>query len=155
MPPAIAAPNVPTKTRIMGGGSSRLAGLLPSMTMDTPTAPKTRPMPTGVPSSMSALRAGHEGERGHGRRSQLLAVPLRGDEDGGAVGADLVDQQLDGLLDDVLHPSDEGDHGVRSLLDALDQIRVQREPGAVTAGHDDHRRHPSMEQIERPSVTAN
>src|SRR5690242_10173846 len=103
----MAAPNVPTKTRIIGAGSSRLVGLLPSITIDRPTAPNTRPTPTGVPSSMSALRAGHEGQGGRSRRSRLVAVPLGGDEDRRAVGADLVDQLLDGFLDDVLDAADE------------------------------------------------
>src|SRR6478672_6911315 len=140
-PPAMAAPKVPTKTSSRAGSMSSAPGLPPSRIIESRTAPKIAPIPPRVPSSMSALQVLDGAQVA---RTWVLGGEPAGDgQDGRAEVTDLVDDLLDRLGHDVLGAGDQRDDGVGGRLDALDEVRVQREGAPVAPGHHDHGRvHP-------------
>ena len=148
--PAIAAPKVPPKTRIIGGSSTMAMGLEPSMIIMKSSDATARTMPIRVAGSMgqrsSRLGNGTTEETagtsvlvvGSGG-AVLAAVHLVGRrEDAGAVLADLLEHLVDALLHHVLGAVDEEGDRVRVRLDPLDQVGVERELLTVQARHTDH-----------------
>src|SRR5215218_2330813 len=149
--PAMAAPNVPPKTRMRGGISTMAMGLEPSMTISASRDPSPSAMPIRVAGSMgSALLSARERDhRGHGcsvgglfvEGGGAVLAPVHlvgGGEDAGAVLADLREHLVHALLHHVLGAVDEEGDGVRVSLDPLDQVGVERELLSVQARHTDH-----------------
>src|SRR3712207_5395514 len=146
----IAAPKVATMTSTIAGRKSSDIGSDPSRTMKTRRATSETTNPIRVAGSTgSALLAGREGDDGGarvgllgtGRRAVGAAVHLvGGGQDAGAVLADLHEDLLHALRDDVLGAVDQEHHGVGVALDPFDEVGVEREPLTVQTGHADHGR---------------
>src|SRR5690348_2569127 len=124
VPPAMLISSVVPKTRISGAGSRRLIGLPPSITLDAMTTANPPPIPIAGAGSISALPVPVGVRQGSDRREWAVVVSVVGLGDGlvsdvgadgdhlTAVGADQVDDLLEGLRDDVLLAVDQGDHRV-------------------------------------------
>ena len=146
---------VAPKTRIIGGSSSRLIGLPPSITLATTMTTSAPPTPIGVarihqPSVLAASagdRAGRSGarttvprrgarwrRRAHGSRS-IAALRAMTSARWRRIDVDDLVERLD---DDVLRAVDQRDDRVGGGVDALDQVAVEHELRARETRERDH-----------------
>src|SRR6185437_1264121 len=139
--PAMEAPIVPPMTRIIDVGDIRVAGLPPSMTMEPMMATRATTIPTGVARSDMALVPPVFGpDQAQVRPTGPAAEVVGGRHDRRPEHPDPVDDGVHRLGHDQFRAVDEGHDAVRSRLDALDQIGVDRQPVSVEPRDEDHRR---------------